>query len=759
MPELSSNLEVDRYRMALQGQKGGLWDLDLNGSRFYVSPEFWRWVGIKEGNRPVSLTGLLGIIDEADRGKFTELFNTPFNGPHRPYECEFRVLTGGDAPVWCSSAGLIIYDAEASPNRLVGLTRDISARKKMERDLEGSEELLRESQRLARVGGWSLDFKTEKVIWSEQVFEMFGLPRADEAPSLSEQHRLFSPKSWSALNECIEKSRVTKEAYEMELKVERNDGSEGWILSHGEPVQDHKGEIIGLHGVARDITKEKLFREQLAEQAALIDQAPVAFVLQDLEHQIVFWSKGAERIFGLEVTDAVGRNWLDLAGLAPALRTDASEQLAQTGAWQVLIETKNKAGEDIAIESRWTLLRDDEGEPKSILTIGSDVSETKEVEAQLMRAQRMESIGMLAGGIAHDLNNVLAPILMGMTVLRRKLADDPRGLSIIESIEKSANRGAALVKQVLSFAREVEPSDSVVQIKHLIHDIESVTENTFPKNIEFEFDIEAKPWPVTGDATHLHQVLLNLCVNARDAMPEGGTLTVKARNQHIDRQFAAMDDAVEPGHYVCLEVSDSGMGMTPEVQAQIFDPFFTTKEEGKGTGIGLSTVKSIVENLAGALTVESKPGRGSTFRVFFPAQVQASSKSAADSAPIKTGNGELILLVEDEASVLNITRQTLEAFGYRVLTAKDGAQAIGHYVKNRDEIALVLTDSIMPVMGGFALISAIHEIDPEAKVMVTSGNSSDESDTRQAAESGSGFLPKPYSAEQLLEKVSSILEA
>ena len=400
------------------------------------------------------------------------------------------------------------------------------------------------------------------------------------------------------------------------------------------------------------------------------------------------------------------------------------------------------------------LLRDGAGGPKYFITVITDITERKVMQEQFLRAQRMESIGALAGGIAHDLNNLLSPIMMGVQLLRMQ-NPHPDSLRLIQMMEQSAQRGTNLVKQVLSFARGIEGARVTVHLGHLVREIQEFVQSTFPKNIVFKAMAPKNTWLVLGDPTQLNQVLLNLCVNARDAMPQGGTLGLTTSNVNVDEQYAAMLRSVRPGRYVLLEISDTGTGIAADVREHIFEPFYTTKEPGKGTGLGLSTVLTIVRGHGGAVDVVSEVGRGTTFKVFLPAQPEARVDAAAEDAlpRLPRGHGELVLAVDDDAAVRGMIQCTLEAFGYRVITAEDGAQAVGVYAMRRAEVAVVLTDLVMPVMDGPALVKAFRRINPEIAIVVSSGHQGID-DPDIAVEH---VLVKPYTAEAMLTVIDRAL--
>lgn len=401
------------------------------------------------------------------------------------------------------------------------------------------------------------------------------------------------------------------------------------------------------------------------------------------------------------------------------------------------------------------------GQVYRIVGTASDITEAKVMEQQFLRAQRMESIGTLAGGIAHDLNNLLSPILIGVDLLT-KTVDDPNAVALIETIRQSARRGSDLVKQVLSFARGVDGSRVVVQVGYLIDELGSIIANSFPKTIEFKKSVPRNLQPVLGDPTQLNQVLLNLCVNARDAMQSGGVLSLGVRNVDIDDRYAAMDGGISAGAYVMIEVADTGVGMSKEIQERIFEPFFTTKELHQGTGLGLSSVLGIIRSHGGFVNVESEVGKGSTFSVYLPVLDGVSAEvapvaSGSDPELLPKGSGECILVVDDEVSVLTITQQTLESFGYAVVTAEDGAQAVARYVEKRGEIALVLIDMVMPVMDGPSCVSVLQRLNPEVCVVAASGLTPNADPKRMRDLGVKHFLPKPYSADDLLQMVRRAL--
>jgi PAS domain S-box-containing protein len=490
---------------------------------------------------------------------------------------------------------------------------------------------------------------------------------------------------------------------------------------------------------------------KVREQAALLDQATDAIFARDMEQRITYWNKGAERIYGWTEQMALGKRAAELLYKEDSSqRQEIWKTVLEKGEWVGELRQVTRTGKEIIVESRRTLLRDADGKPAAILNINRDITEKKQIEAQLLRAQRMENIGSLAGGIAHDLNNMLGPILVVGHLLRDRLPS-PEDRKILDTATASAQRGADMVKQILTFARGVTGEPMVLQIKHLVGELVKLAQDTFPRSIIIRTDIAEGLQPVLADVTQLHQVLLNLCVNARDAMPDGGTLTIAAENIVLDKKLTPMQEQPLSGAYVVLSVSDTGGGIHPDLLDKIFEPFFTTKETGRGTGLGLSTVRSIVRNHGGCIEVHSQLGSGTAFKIYLPVSADTETEVIQGKRPaLPIGQGDHILLVEDELALREITKELLESFNYRVLTASDGAEAITLYRRRKGRINVVVTDLMMPIMDGLALIRALRQIDPQAKIIAVSGLASQEKLDEVSTLNLQGFLTKPYTAEQLL---------
>lgn len=501
--------------------------------------------------------------------------------------------------------------------------------------------------------------------------------------------------------------------------------------------------------------ERKQTEEKIRAQAALLDIATDAIFVCDLERKILFWNKAAEHLYGYSKEQAIGKKISQLWYEKNLQQIEGAQNtLIAKGSWEGELYQTTKSGKHIIVESRWTLVREFEGRLQSILVVNTNITHKKQLESQFLRAQRLESIGTLASGIAHDLNNVLAPILMTAQLLESQLKDE-RSKKLLPILINNSKRGANLVKQVLSFTRGIEGDRRILQIRHLISEIKQVVRETFPKSIEVSTCISQNLWTVSGDTTQLHQVLMNLCVNARDAMLHGGNLSITAENMVVDENYAQMDLDAREGSYIVISITDTGVGIKPEILDRIFEPFFTTKELGKGTGLGLSTVLGIVKSHGGFIQVFSEVGRGSQFKVYLPALQTKECQEEAD-LEFPHGDGELILVVDDEDSIRHVTKTSLETHNYKAMTAKDGIEAIALYAEHRDKISIVLTDMIMPSMDGITTIRTLQKINPTVKIIAVSGLATTEKLNAVSDIGVKAFLAKPYTAKQLLQTIGDV---
>jgi PAS domain S-box-containing protein len=509
----------------------------------------------------------------------------------------------------------------------------------------------------------------------------------------------------------------------------------------------------------RDISERLRAEEQLREQARLLDQVTDAVIAAEWRTgQVTYWNHAAEQMFGVPATLALSHSFQDLLGGSGEEFSAFRTALEQQGKWEGELRLKGADEKLLTVRLRATRIAEAEGRPASVLLWVSDVSGLKTLEAQFLRAQRVEGIGSMASGMAHDLNNIFSPILMLMPLLRGEVTKEEKD-SMLATIQSLAHRGSEIVRQVLTYARGADGKKSPVNLALTVDEVMEMAQETFPKTIVIEAEKDAKLWLLLGDATQLHQVLLNLVINARDAMPKGGTLRVAAQNFLMESTSASMLPGAHTGRYVRLTVADTGVGIPSDLHAKIFDPFFTTKEAGAGLGLGLSATLGIVRSHDGVIQLESEPGKGTTFRVYLPAMDAVPVEMEPEEVPMRRGHGELVLLVDDEAGMRGVGKAVLERMGYGVLLAAHGAEAVALYAERSREIAVVVTDAVMPILDGCALVRALRKLNPQVKVIGTSGFHYDTQTVAMRRLDLQAFLPKPFQASALLNVLDRVLHS
>jgi PAS domain S-box-containing protein len=686
------------------------------------------------------------------------------------YEDEQRLMSTGNSLVgceeketwpdghvtWMSTTKVPLRDADGNITGMVGISRNITERKQTENDIRLSESLLRATLESTADGILVVDANGTVIDYNKQFGEMWRLPESVLVTHQDQKlldcvlEQLAAPEDFLAGVRALY-AQPAKESFDTLLF---KDGRVFERFSHPQRIGDR---IVGRVWSFRDVTKRIQTEAHNRELAALLDNANDAIYVTALDCTILYWNRGAERAYGWTSAEVLNRKTTEL--LSPDLAAIAAltKVLFKQGSWSGERWQMTKSGQKVEVFSRLTLVRDEQGQPQSVFAINTDITEKRQLEAQFLRAQRLESIGALASGIAHDLNNVLAPIIIGAPLLR-EIIKDQTARHLLKTMETSAQRGAAIVRQVLTFARGVEGERVPVQPRHLLREIEKLADETFPKSIRVESDMAADLWSVLGDATQLHQALMNLCINARDAMPGGGVLTLEAANIVFSKEAAEKIPGAQPGSFACLRVTDTGTGIPPEIEAKIFEPFFTTKGVGKGTGLGLSTVVGIVRSHGGFIRVASKVGQGSTFELYLPATTNEQVAVKSESAPPwPRAHGEGILVVDDEAAVREVARQALLEFGYQVITAARGAEALKIFQKRHREIQVVLTDMMMPEMDGPTLVAALRVLDPKVRIVGITGMSDIAGMSGLKTLALSAMLAKPFTIEKLLAAIREAL--
>jgi PAS domain S-box-containing protein len=697
-------------------------------------------------------------VHPEDRERCMNIYLTAFDA-RESFTMEYRLKRFDDEYRWILDSGMPRFNEDGSFAGYIGSCIDISdvynelrLRKQAEENLH----LMSAALESAVEGISRLDAQGRYLAVNSAYVNLVGY-EPEEMIGM-EWQRTVHPEDQAnmlaAYQYMLDNGKV-----EVESRGIRKDGSVFYKQLVMVTTYDKQQQFLGHYCFAKDISDRKLAEQQIREQAALLNVATDAIFVRNLQHQILFWNKSAESLYGWTAAEVMNQNAIQLlfpeeniSQLEPVFKT-----VIERGSWQGELQTISKSGKKAIVASRWTLVRDEAGKPQAILTVDTDITEKKELEARFLRAQRLESLGTLASGIAHDLNNVLTPILASAQLLPLKLPNTTaQNLQLLQIIENSAKRGAELVKQILAFARGTPGKRSPMQIRLLLSEIEQVAKNTFPKSIEICTNFPQSLGLVFADATQLHQILMNLCINACDAMPNGGTLTLTAENRDIDETYAQMYPDARVGAYVIITVADTGCGIPKELLDRIFDPFFTTKEPGKGTGLGLATTLGIIKTHEGFITVSSEVGKGTQFQVYLPMNERRKMPRTEDLA-LLTGKGELILVVDDEAAIRQIAETSLQDYNYKTITASDGVEAIALYAQHKHDISVVLMDLLMPSLDGLTAIRALKRLNPQVKIIAMSGFASNTQLAEAADLDIETFLLKPYTLRELLTSLHSAI--
>ena len=691
-----------------------------------------------------------------------------------PFDLEARMITARGRAIWVRAIGEARRDACGAIVGIQGALQDISARKRAEQALRESQERREkdrreaetQARRLAEQLSDTLESITDAFFTLDREWRFTYLNREAERQFGRARDSLIGQVVWEVFPESLGTTFETKyrRAVASETPVEFEEyfpPRRAWLNVRAYPSDQ------GLTVYFQNVTKQREARAEARtseERFRLLAKANNDAIWDwDITSNALWWNEGFQTLFGyrLEEIEATTRSWT--TRVHPEERREVIRSLERAisdgeDSWSAEYRFRRSDGTYAFVLDRGHIIRDPLGVPVRMIGGMTDLTERKKLEAQFLRTQRLESIGTLAGGIAHDLNNVLTPIVMS-TALLKEDETDPAKLEMLNSIETSAQRGAAMVRQVLAFARGVAGRAAPVNVLHIVRDVQKILRDTFPKDIELTVESAPELWTVHADATQLHQVLMNLCLNARDAMPEGGQLVLALRNVVIDDIVAGMSPACGPGPYVQVSVTDTGVGMPREVQDRAFEPFFTTKEVGKGTGLGLSTALTIVKSHGGFMDVHSKPEAGTRVRFYLPVKEALAAVEPETPSTLRgvAGHDELILVVDDEEGIRGMARRMLDRFGYRVMVASNGAEAVALYAQHQPDVAAVITDMAMPVMDGPATIHALRAIDPDVKIIASSGHTVTDAAGKALTAGVQNFIPKPYTAETMLRALQELL--
>ena len=682
----------------------------------------------------------------------------------RAFDGEILNYRKSGTPFWNDLTITPVQDAQGISTHFVGITRDISERNRAAAELVESQHRLALATESAHIGIWDWNVAKNELVWDAQMYALYGIRGEEFSGAFDAWQKGLHPEDRARCETAFSAALAGPEGFHLEFRVVWPNGQVRVIEAHAEVTRATDGSPLHLIGVNRDVTERRRTENDLRQSEEkfrrLIEDSSDVIAVVNESGVIQYQSPSTLRILGYQPEEVLGHAVTSF--IHPEDRGKAEQGIQRAFADGLLAapveyRIQHRDGTWRIFQSIGRLMSNSPGE-KAVVVNSRDLTEARKLELQFLRTQRLEAIGTLSSGIAHDLNNILAPMLIIAPMLREKMPDT-HDKELATIIEQGALRGANIIKQLLTFSRGVEGERGPVQAAHLLKEMVGIMRETFPRELSIHANIPTDLWPVHADATQIHQVLLNLCVNARDAMPAGGKLSVLAENVMLDETATELHPAAKPGPFVRLSIADKGEGISRENIDRIFEPFFTTKGVGKGTGLGLSTVIGIVKSHSGIVTVFSEPGLGTTFNIYLPA-VAGTIAAVADTAPRPpAGHGELILVVDDEASIRRALSLALEKENYHVVVAADGHEAMALFQSNESSIRLLLTDLMMPGMNGMALIRLLRAKAPQLRVIAASGLHDDQRREELTALGVTGILAKPFRTEEVFAAVQRELQA
>ena len=749
-----------RYRQLVEMAHEGIWAVDKVGNTSYVNARLCEMLGYT-GDELVGRP-LFDFLESESAFEARTLFARRQRGIAEVQEISLRRRDGSTFTALTSASPLTEDGVFAGA--LMMLT-DITERRRVEDALRESQALLAAAEELAHTGSWAIDLRDETVVWSDELYRIVGLDPERAQITRETFMALVHPDDRPALDREFERLIRTGEADCVQLRITRPNGELRILQARGRVHHNAAGRVTRALGSIQDVT-DRIAATTKIEHAnqqleALVNDAPLAIATVDGNGLVTSWNPAAERLFGWAASEVIGRRVPTIpADREGEFREILERRLSDAGILALETQRLRKDGALVDVEVATAPVRDASGAIVGGMGFFIDVTGRKQLEEQLRQAQKIEAVGQLAGGIAHDFNNIITAIKLHSEFLLESIEPGDTRREDVEEVRKAAIRAAGLTRQLLAFSRKQLLQPVVLDLNATVRELQTMVMRLIGEDIAIETVLGEDLRPVLADAGQIEQVLINLAVNARDAMPGGGRIVIATENVELTGAYSDADPIVASGRYVKLSVIDTGCGMTREVQARLFEPFFTTKGPRRGTGLGLSTVYGIVKQSNGFIAVKSAPGEGAAFSIYLPAAEQPVVQRNEGAATASTSGGtEVVLLVEDEEGVRALVRRILSRQGYVVIEAADGRHALNVAAAHEGRIDLVVTDAVMPEMGGLELIRAMRALSPDVKVLLMSGYTDDEMTRRGILTPELAFLAKPFDVDALLRRVREVLDA
>lgn len=704
-----------RYRQIIDTAYEGVWLLDSDARTSFVNARAAELLGY-------SIEEMLGkslfdFVAPEDRASAEDQMLRRFQKISEQHDFKFRRKDG--TPMWALVAGSPLLDERGVAVGALGMLTDITRLKYAEATLSESELELRTIFESSAIGIALVDQEGRPRRSNPALQKMLGYS-GSELAKMRFAEFTHPEDAGSDLEAYQRMLRGEISSYQMEKRFLHRSGNIVWGRLTASVVRIEGRELLGI-GLVEDITAHKLAQARISAQAALLDQATDAILVRSMEGVVEYWNRGAQRLYGWSSEEVVGRNVIDFLHRDTAAFASAQMRLLAEGSWSGELVHQTQSGQPVTVECRWTLARDDDGGAGKVLAINADVTEKKRLEAQIISAQRMESLGTLAGGIAHDFNNILAAIVANVSLARDDVGPDHPAQMALSEINDASLRAAALVRQILTFSRRRPPERRAMRLDAVVAEALKLLRATLPASVRIETALDSGAPAVFADPTQVHQIVMNLATNASHAMRErGGVLSIRCEEVSVERARALSLGELEPGIYTRLVVEDTGVGMSEETLKRIFEPFFTTKGPGEGTGLGLSVVHGVMRAHEGGVDVVSTEGSGSRFELYFPAARFAHEQTAPRGESSVRGHGQRILCVDDEASILRATTLILERLGYEVVPHSEPARALQDLAE-ASRFDAIVTDCSMPLIWGLDFVREVFARRPNMPIVMMSG--------------------------------------